>query len=188
MEQEPKIKLEIWMQGQIDGITPLLQPVAHTFLQIDADIQTLLTDDLEPFIWVRPFDMANIAFHVQHITGVTKRMIIYSKGEVLSDDELAEIKTEGVRPGGLNIDILKRQLHFQIQQSIDYLRNIEAQELIQERFLGRKKIPTTKIGLLFHAAEHGQRHYGQLLVTIKTVKGLFLHGKNPSDPKSNPNI
>ena len=176
MGKQDKDQLEVWMRGPISGISPLLQPVAHALLQIDEDIQKQLTDEIEPYIWIRPFEMANIAFHVQHITGVIKRMVIYSKGESLTDEELQEIKLEGLQNPELNNEVLKNRLHEVIEQTVRYLKSIDPNTLADERFLGRKKIPTTQIGLLFHAAEHGQRHYGQLLVTIKTVKGLFLQG------------
>jgi len=35
--------------------------------------------------------------------------------------------------------------------------------------VGRKRIPSNVIGLLFHTAEHTQRHTGQLLVTVKVL-------------------
>ena len=52
-----------------------------------------------------------------------------------------------------------------------YFKTIPENTLTDERFVGRKKLPTTLIGLLFHAAEHSQRHVGQLLVTVSVVKG-----------------
>jgi hypothetical protein len=42
--------------------------------------------------------------------------------------------------------------------------------LTDRRGVGRKQIPTTVIGLLFHAAEHVQRHVGQLIVTARILK------------------
>ena len=176
MGKQDKDQLEVWMRGPISGISPFLQPVAHALLQIDEDIQKQLTDEIEPYLWIRPFEMANIAFHIQHIVGVIQRMVIYSKGESLTEEELQEIKLEGIQNPEINNEVLKNRLHEVIEQTVRYLKSIDPNTLADERFLGRKKIPTTQIGLLFHAAEHGQRHYGQLLVTIKTVKGLFLQG------------
>ena len=39
------------------------------------------------------------------------------------------------------------------------------------RAVGRAQLPSTVVGLLFHAAEHTQRHMGQLMTTAKIVKG-----------------
>ena len=32
------------------------------------------------------------------------------------------------------------------------------------------KLPSTKLGLIVHAAEHTQRHVGQLLVTVRVLR------------------
>jgi uncharacterized damage-inducible protein DinB len=39
-----------------------------------------------------------------------------------------------------------------------------------ERFVGRKRLPTTLGDLLVHIAEHTQRHAGQMVTTAKIVK------------------
>jgi hypothetical protein len=41
--------------------------------------------------------------------------------------------------------------------------------LTDTRGVGRKQIPSTVLGLLFHSAEHTMRHTGQLLVTCKIL-------------------
>jgi hypothetical protein len=38
-----------------------------------------------------------------------------------------------------------------------------------ERLVGRLKLPSTVVGLLFHAAEHTQRHVGQAATTRKRL-------------------
>jgi uncharacterized damage-inducible protein DinB len=42
--------------------------------------------------------------------------------------------------------------------------------LLQPRGVGRAQLPSTVLGLLFHAAEHTQRHVGQLLVTVRVLR------------------
>jgi uncharacterized damage-inducible protein DinB len=51
------------------------------------------------------------------------------------------------------------------------LRVTEEKTLTEPREVGRAKLPSTVLGLLFHAAEHTQRHVGQLLVTARVVGG-----------------
>jgi uncharacterized damage-inducible protein DinB len=41
--------------------------------------------------------------------------------------------------------------------------------ITEVRTVGRKKLPSTVSGLLFHAAEHTMRHTGQLLVTARIL-------------------
>ena len=43
--------------------------------------------------------------------------------------------------------------------------------LLEPRAVGRAGLPSTVLGLLFHAAEHAQRHTGQVIVTAKLVRG-----------------
>ena len=38
--------------------------------------------------------------------------------------------------------------------------------------VGRAGLPSTVRGLLFHAAEHAQRHAGQIVTTAKIVRAL----------------
>lgn len=167
---------EVWMRGQIPEIPILLQPVVHALLQVNEDVQKLITDDLEPYIWIKPFSIASIAFHLQHIVGVTDRMMTYSKGKGLIQAQFEYLASEGKFDEKITIQILKQNLEDTILYSIDEIRKIDPLTLTEERFLGRKQIPTTQVGLLFHSAEHAQRHYGQLLVTVKTIKGLLMTG------------
>ena len=44
----------------------------------------------------------------------------------------------------------------------------------QRRAVGRARLPSTVHGLLFHVAEHTQRHTGQVVTTAKIVRGLGL--------------
>ena len=48
--------------------------------------------------------------------------------------------------------------------------------LLEWRGVGRAQLPSTTLGLLFHAAEHTQRHVGQMVTTAKIVKRMFQRG------------
>jgi len=60
----------------------------------------------------------------------------------------------------------------QISLSIAYLKTLDPATLTEYRPVGRKQLPSTVLGLLFHAAEHTQRHVGALYVTVRVVKEL----------------
>src|SRR5581483_4427112 len=60
---------------------------------------------------------------------------------------------------------LLERFHRQVDLALRQLETTPEGELTQERGVGRARIPSTVLGLLFHAAEHIQRHNGQLLVT-----------------------
>jgi uncharacterized damage-inducible protein DinB len=55
-------------------------------------------------------------------------------------------------------------------QFIQELAEVDESTLTQYRPVGRKQLPSTVGGLLFHAAEHTTRHTGQLLVTIRVLQ------------------
>ena len=56
------------------------------------------------------------------------------------------------------------------EEAIEKLKTIPGNLVFETRWVGRKRIPSNVLGLLFHAAEHMQRHTGQLLVTAKVLR------------------
>jgi uncharacterized damage-inducible protein DinB len=149
----------------------MLQPVAHALLQAVEELERFTANVPAEKLWERPADVASVGFHLMHIRGVIDRLFTYARGESLTADQLRDLTLEkqdsadGVAPSFL-IDAVRAQVDKAIQQ----LRNTPETKLTDGRTLGRKQIPTTVIGLLFHAAEHTQRHVGQLLVTARIVR------------------
>jgi hypothetical protein len=58
-----------------------------------------------------------------------------------------------------------------IDAALARLGEVPVASLYESRTVGRAALPTTIIGLLFHAAEHSQRHAGQVVTTAKIVRG-----------------
>ncbi len=159
---------EFWQRGPVEGITPLLQPVAHALLQAQEEIHAMLNDRLSDwFLWRQPYELASPAFHIQHIIGVLDRLFTYAKGEALTQQQLHYLRLEGKEDEAITFDILLSELDKQIEKSLFQLRETDGNTLLEPRGIGRKQIPTNVLGLLFHAAEHTMRHTGQLLVTIQ---------------------
>jgi uncharacterized damage-inducible protein DinB len=52
------------------------------------------------------------------------------------------------------------------------IRAIDPATLAEARTVGRKRLPTTVIGLLTHIAEHTQRHVGQAIAAAKLAAVL----------------
>ncbi|WP_298713340.1 PNGase F N-terminal domain-containing protein [Chitinophaga sp.] len=63
-----------------------------------------------------------------------------------------------------------RHFNKQVHASLMQLIVTPEDSLTAFRGVGRKQLPSTVMGLLFHAAEHTMRHTGQLLVTVKVLK------------------
>lgn len=160
---------EVWMRGPVAGVPGLLQPVAHALLQAQEDITNAVKGIDEHHLWQRPSGAASIGFHLQHIRGVIDRMFTYALDLPLSDQQLSYLSKEGLVDPTVTVESLLLQLETQLQAAISQLCSTDTNQLTATRYLGRKRIPTTLTGLLFHAAEHTQRHTGQLLVTARIL-------------------
>jgi len=169
MENTPK--REAWLRGPVEGVPALLQPVAHTLLQAREEVEAMMENFPEIFLWVKPANMASPAFHLQHLTGILDRLFTYAKGGALNPAQLEYLSLEGKEtihaPG---LDVLVANFHKQVGIAIAQLRNTDESTLTETRGVGRAQIPSTVIGLLTHAAEHTMRHTGQLLVTTRLLR------------------
>ena len=167
---KPTQTLEVWMRGPISGLIPLLQPVAHAILQAREEVNLMMIDFPNELIWERPNAVASVAFHLQHLSGVLDRLFTYANNQILNEDQLELLALEAESTQLLTVKGLLIRFNNQVNKALTQLKNIEEKTLLEPRSIGRKQIPTNQLGLLFHAAEHTQRHVGQLLVTIKMLK------------------
>ena len=167
---KPNSQPEVWLRGKIDDIPDLLQPVAHALLQASEDIQKYTSDFPEVLLWHKLAYRASVGFHLQHITGVMDRMLTYAEGKKLSEEQFLALKNEGNPESRTSLLQLVRISEEKITDTINRLKLIDEATLTQSRTVGRRELPSTVIGLLFHAAEHVQRHVGQLLVTVSVLK------------------
>ncbi|EHQ29372.1 DinB family protein [Mucilaginibacter paludis] len=169
----PQSKAEVWLRGPLPDMPPLLQPVAHALLQAREELNDLMADFPEDLLWERPAGLASPAFHLQHLTGVLDRLLTYARGEALNQQQLDYLASEGKYYQVTNIVTeLVTAFNLQVDAALLELRNTDETTLTEVRGVGRAQIPSTVLGLLIHAAEHTQRHYGQLLVTVKVLKAL----------------
>ena len=164
-------KPDVWLRGPIDAIAPLLQPVAHALLQTQEDVHAIMEGFSDAWLWEKPAGRASAGFHLQHIRGVIDRLFTYARGQSLTETQMQELKQEGQPyPGHDSVTLLLHALDAQIQTALDQLCNTPENQLTEIRYVGRAKLSSTVAGLLFHAAEHSQRHTGQLLVTVSVLK------------------
>ena len=162
---------EVWLRGPIDGVPDVLQPVAHALLQVKEENRRILRNFPADLLWTRPAGLASVGFHLQHMAGVVDRLFTYARGAALTPEQLDALAREGHSPataGG--VDQLLDVFDTQVDRAVEQLRATPPDALTQARAVGRKQLPSTVLGLLFHAAEHVQRHTGQLLVTARVVQ------------------
>jgi uncharacterized damage-inducible protein DinB len=160
---------EVWLRGPIDGIRPLLQPVAHSLLQCREELTSYLAGLSPDQIWRQPSGAASVGFHVRHAGGSLDRLFTYARGEQLSPAQRAALLAEtesDQRPGAAD---LLAGFNAAVERALEQLRATDEQSLTAPRFVGRAKLPSTVLGLLFHAAEHTQRHAGQVVTTVKLL-------------------
>ena len=162
---------EVWLRGPLPGVPAYLQPVAHALLQVREDVEALMADFPAEQLWTRPGGVASVGFHLQHLSGVLDRLFTYARGEALSDSQLEFLGREGEDsvPARSPQDLVAA-FGRQVEQSIRELSSMDENTLTQSRTVGRGRLPSTVLGLLVHAAEHAQRHAGQLLVTVRVQR------------------
>lgn len=166
-------KREVWQRGPIENIPALLQPVAHALLEASEEAHSIMGGFPENLLWERPEGVASPAFHLQHIQGVIDRLFTYSRKELLNEKQMDEISREGNKEKtSLSMQQMLNLLDKRIADAVEELKNVNPNSLTEPRGIGRKQIPTTLIGLYVHAAEHSMRHIGQLLVTVRMLKGI----------------
>jgi uncharacterized damage-inducible protein DinB len=160
---------EVWLRGPVAGIAPELQPVAHALLQAREDVRELLNDVPPERLWRVPGSAAHAAFHVLHLAGTLERLLTYARGEMLTDEQLAARKAEASTERHLSSVELIAIADRQIDAALKQVRNTAVSTLGDAREVGRKRLPATVRGLLFHAAEHTTRHVGQLSTTLRVL-------------------
>ena len=161
---------EAWLAGPIDGVTAQLMPVAHALVQVGRDVgpaAELATDDL----WARPAGAASVGFHLKHVAGVLDRLLTYARGEALSEPQIAAARREG-QPGEPPADAasLVRAVRVAVERALEQVRSTPQVSLLEPREVGRQKLPSNVLGLLYHAAEHATRHTAQALTTARILK------------------
>lgn len=163
---------EVWLRGPLPDVPPLLQPVAHALMQAREEIVAALADFPESLLWQRPAGVASVGFHLQHLAGVLDRLTTYAQAEALTASQLAALAQEGQPADAATTSTsLRTAFERQVDKVLVQLRATSEAELTQPRGVGRAQLPSTVLGLLFHAAEHTQRHVGQLLVTARVLRG-----------------
>ena len=161
---------EVWLRGPLLEYAPALMPIAHALLQAREDVERVATDATAEELWQRPGHTASAGYHLQHLAGSLDRLLTYARGESLDEAQHATRTQEGTP--GMSGPVLVPAVLAQIDRALDQLRRTPVERLEEAREVGRARLPSTVLGLLFHAAEHTARHVGQLITTLRVVRGL----------------
>ena len=165
--------VEVWLRGPVSGIPPLLQPVAHSLMQSREEVAALLPTLSTDALWHRPGDAASAGYHVLHAAGSVDRLLTYARGAMLLPAQQSALAAEAAANSGTavpSVDELSGIFDAGIAAALAQLRATPESVLLERREVGRAKLPSTVLGLLFHAAEHTQRHVGQFVTTVRLVR------------------
>jgi hypothetical protein len=147
---------EPWLRGPIAGVDPLTAPVLYAFTQAREDLEQYTEGLTTEEIW-----RSGVGFHIRHISRSTERLMAYLQG--CRTVELGEGET------GASRQELLAELDDVFKRAEMVVRAIDPSILRDAREVGRKRLPTTVIGLLSHIAEHTQRHVGQAISAAKNI-------------------
>jgi hypothetical protein len=167
----PQEMPEVWLRGAVAGWPPMVMPVVHALLQVREDIQRLVEQVPPEQIWLRPGGAASIGFHIRHTGGALDRLFTYARGERLSSEQMAALRSEGdAGDPPATLASIAAEVDRIIDAALEQLRATSADSLLVERRVGRAGMPSNVLGLVFHAAEHSTRHVGQAITTARILR------------------
>ena len=161
---------EPWLRGPIAGMPAMVMPAAHALMQAAEDIPMAVRGLTSEQLWALPGGAAAVGFHLRHLAGSIDRLLTYESDAQLSDAQFEAMDAE-IAADGRDAEQLGRDALVAIARAIEVLRVTPPGAYPEARGVGRRKLPTTVLGLLVHIAEHTQRHVGAIIATAKVVRG-----------------
>ena len=148
---------EPWLRGPIPGMPAMIMPAAHALMQAAEDIPRAVEGLTNEQLWALPGGAAAVGFHLRHLGGSIDRLLTYARGEMLTDAQMARLEAE-IEDDGRSAEELAREALAAIERGISAMRETPPGIYLETRGVGRRRLPTTVLGLLVHIAEHTQRH------------------------------
>ncbi len=170
---------EVWLRGPLTGFTPQAMPAAQSLLQTAEEVERAVREPrvlAAAELWARPGGVASAGYQLAHLAGSTDRLLTYAAGRALSEAQLAALAAEdallapGDAAGRPDAPALLDAALAAVRRAVDVVRDTPPSAYAEARHVGRARVPTTVWGLLFHVAEHAQRHAGQLATTVRVAR------------------
>lgn len=162
------MEIEPWLRGPLQGVSTLTAPILFAFQQAREDLAAWTEGLTAEQLWSTPSGLGSAGFHIRHIARSTDRLFTYLGGGQLSGQQFAGLGTE--QDPGASREELLQELDSAFQRAEHVVRALDPSMLAEPRYVGRKRLPTTVIGLLTHIAEHTQRHVGQAICVAKLAR------------------
>ena len=162
--------LEPWMRGPIPDVHPLVAPALYALEHTREDLERWTDGLTAEQLWTSVSGLAPVGFHLRHIAGSTDRLMTYALGGQLDDAQIARLKSEDNWAVGNDRKALIDEVTDVFAMAETALKLLDPTTLVAVRGIGRKRLPTTVIGLLQHIGEHNLRHVGQVITTVKVLR------------------
>jgi uncharacterized damage-inducible protein DinB len=135
------------------------------------DVAAALSGITEEQLWLAPNGIASLGFHLAHLAGSTDRLLTYARDEPLTDlQRTTLVREQAIAEHRPALATLLEDWHQSVTAALQLLAPTTESTLLQPRLVGRARLPSTVLRLLFHAAEHAARHTGQVVTTAKLIK------------------
>jgi uncharacterized damage-inducible protein DinB len=158
---------EPWLRGTETDVPAVGRAVLHALQLAEEDLQKWCGQLSDADLNARPSGIAPVVFHLRHIARSMDRLLTYAEGQNLSEQQIAELKTE-LDPGATRTELFA-ELGEAIKDAARRVRVLATSNLEEARGVGKARLPTTVGGLLVHVADHTLRHVGQAITTAKVV-------------------
>jgi uncharacterized damage-inducible protein DinB len=159
---------EPWLRGTLTDVPAVIRAVLHALELAREDAERWCEDLTGLEVNTQPAGLPSVATQLRHIAGSLDRLLTYAEGHDLSEIQLADLAREA--EAGFPPHLLLRDFSTNVERAGARVRGFIGADLEAQRFVGRRRLPTTLGGLLVHIAEHTQRHVGQMITTAKIVK------------------
>jgi hypothetical protein len=172
---------EVWPRKPLDGITPLLQPVAHVLSHAKRELPRILADVAADDLWSEPAGVPSLGFQLAHLAGNIDRLFTHARGEPLTPLQRAQLAQEAAVPSlrPSLVDLLG-SLDVILDNSLTQLQKLHPERLLETRDIGTGGAYATVFDLLSSAAEHTSRHLGQIATTAQVLRDLGAKQRSPS--------
>jgi DinB superfamily len=162
--------VEPWMRGPLAGVDPLLAPLVFCFQHAREDVSKYASDLSVAQLWARPYGFGSVGFHIRHAGAAADRLCTYLEDNQLSTGQLDFLRNEMAE--GASFESLFAELDLYLNRVEAVVSALNPDTLREPRTVGRKRLPTTVIGLVVHICEHTQRHVGQAISASKLARQL----------------
>jgi hypothetical protein len=159
---------EPWLRGSLPGVHPAIAPLLRSFEMAREDLEAFTEGLSAEQMWKATDGLNAAGREIRHIGGSVDRLLTYLQGRQLEERQIAAIAEEST-PGASRDELLSDMNHA-LAHAEEVLRAFDPGKLMEPREVGRKRLPTTAIGLIVHIAEHTQRHVGQAIVAAKLAR------------------